>query len=668
MMHRITRELIPLLVIAVAVALCYFNSFDAPMLFDDHHNIENNENVHLEVLSLESLRTAAFGNRTSRPVAYLTFAFNHYFGGQEVWGYHLVNTLIHFVNGLLVFWLVRFICKRLQANQENTDDASIFDDQGWWVALVAGLLFVVHPVQTQSVTYIVQRMASLSTLFYFAALLAYFKSRVATSKWRIGFSLCLSFLFWLLALGSKEMAVTLPLAILLSEWILFRKGDRYWLKTGLGYLAGALVVVGIVVFVFKGMDAPKLLTRGYGHRDFTLIERVLTQGRVMIHYITLAILPLPSRLTLIYDYPVSQSLLSPATTLFSWVGIAAAISLSFVYAHRYPVVSFSVLWFFLHLAVESTVIPLELVYEHRLYLPMFGVCLLTATALAELVPNQKVAVLIAASLCLMFGYWTHVRNETWRTATGLWQDNIAKQPNEPRSWFNLGVAYAARDDRENACTAFARTIELEPRLQKAYYWHAVYLKDQRKFDESMAVCDAGMAIPPEKIRGDSALGDLLNFRVEMLMQRGDVNAALQMLNRAIHLYPDNPRRYVLRAQCYISLNKPDQAIDDFVKALQLSPGLFQANNNYAWMLATHPDQRIANGALAVTHATRACELTNWKSRLAIVTLAAANARAGNFDAAVRWQTKGLEMAAESDRPQLLAWLRLFEQQRPLIIE
>ena len=668
-MQKIIRELSPVLVIAAAVYLCYANSFQAPMLFDDHHNIENNENIHLKELNFQSLYYVAFDNPTPRPVAYLTFALNHYFGGQDVWGYHVVNTVIHLINGVLVFWLVNFIAVRIGLTQMDDErGSSTHDDLSWWVALAAGILFVVHPVQTQSVTYIVQRMATLCTMFYLSGLLAFFFARVANStKRKIVWSV-LCFLSWTLALGSKQMAVTLPLAMLLCEWIMFQKGDRQWLAKGAKLLVAAFVLIGLILFMFKGFDAPKLFTRGYKHRDFTLMERLFTEGRVMIHYVTLVILPLPSRLTLVYDYPVSLSLVAPITTLFSWLCITSSIFFSAIYARRYPMASFSVLWFFLHLAVESTFIPLELVYEHRLYLPMLGACLLISTSIFRFIPKYQVALVAGTVLFLLFGYWTHLRNETWQTGIGVWKDNLSKQPNEPRSWFNLGVEYMAIDDRKSACQAFERTVELEPRLQQAYYWHAILLKDQKEFERALAVCDAGLAIPPEKTRGDSAVGKLLDFRVELLMNFGKAREALELLNAAIKLYPDRPKRYVLRAQCYIALKLPNQAIDDFLKALEYAPDLFHANNNYAWLLATHPDERIANGTQAVEYATKACELTDWKVRQSVVTLAVANARIGEFDTAIRWLETGIEMAAESERPRLAKWLKLFENKQALIEE
>ena len=209
---------------------------------------------------------------------------------------------------------------------------------------------------------------------------------------------------------------------------------------------------------------------------------------------------------------------------------------------------------------------------------------------------------------------------------------------------------------------------IEPRMQKAYFMHAIYLIDRNQKEQALAVCEAGIRIPPKTVVGESALGQLVDCRVELLLAGGKVQPALDVLNNAIELYPGQPRRHVLRAQCYNALDQPEKAIEDFLIALKISPNLYQANNNYAWLLATSPNERIANGTEAVKFATRACEQTRWKIHHALVTLAAASARSGDFENAIRWQLKGIELADAASRSQLVEWLELYKKQQPLVLE
>ena len=662
MFQKIAWESLAVLLIGLAVLVGYCNSFQAPFVFDDHRNIEEVKALQIEDLSATTLYNAATSGPTPRPLAYASFALNFYFGGHDVWGFHLVNVSIHFLNGVLVCLLVRFVMYQLKSSG-SVDDRAI---SAWGIGVTAAIFFVVHPVQVQSVTYIVQRMASLCTMFYLAALICYLCGRTSLRFRRyVWWLLC--FFLWVLALGTKQFAVTLPLAILLCEWILFQNGERKWLYTGAKYLGAVVVLMGVVLFIFKGVDAPKLLTRGYDIRDFTLTERLMTEGRVMIHYISLILLPLPSRLTLVYDYPISKGLLAPVSTIVCWLTIIALVAWSLANANRNRLASFSILWFFLHLAVESTIIPLEIIYEHRIYLPLVGVGLLASVGIARTFKTQVPVVLSTIILCGLMAWGTHLRNDTWQSAIGLWEDNISKQPTEARSWFNLGRHFMETDDRGRIIEAFGNAINFEPRMQRAYFLHALYLKNVGKRKKALTVCQAGLIIPPESVRGDNVYLQLNEFRAELLIELGRHADAMKVVNAAIERFPDRSIQLVLRAQCYLNFKQPFKAAEDFKRAIEIEPDSFLANNNYAWMLATHPNEEISNSQEAIKCAKVAGQKTNFRVREALVTLAAAYARDGNFDEAIRWQARGIQMATAKSRPQLIEWLKLYKNKTPLIV-
>ena len=312
-----------LVVAPLLVVVSYSNTLSAPFVFDDQQNIVHNPNIRMTELSLSSLTRTLSDNPTPRPIAYLSFGLNHWWSGYDVAGFRVANIFIHLLNGWLVFWLSVLIQRHLVPEDGNNPKFS--KTSGIWIGFATATLFLVHPVQTQSVTYIVQRMASLCALFYLAALILYLVGRHSPNRrTKIG-SWCGCFLFWILAIGVKQLAVTLPLAILLCEWILFQRGDRRWLIRNSKYLISIAALMLIVAFLFKGTELPKLFTRGYTKRDFTLWERLYTEGRVILHYLTLVVAPTPGRLTLIYDFPISRSLLNPVTTLFAWGLIVAVV-------------------------------------------------------------------------------------------------------------------------------------------------------------------------------------------------------------------------------------------------------------------------------------------------------------------------------------------------------
>ena len=642
--------------IALAVWVGYFNSFDVPYLFDDERNISQNPAIKIDDLSWSSLRQAAFGGPTARPLAYLTFALNEYFGDGEVWGYHLVNTVVHGLTGVCVFLLARLLIVQLEPKAALRPD---------WIALMAALLFVLHPVQTQAVTYIVQRMASLCALCYLAALVAYVHGRLATRPGRrwvwwsltVGMGMC--------ALATKQNAVTLPLAILLVEWIFFRGGQRGWGPRGWTMIAIGGLMIGLIAWAFRGSEFP-WFPRGYAQRDFTMWERVLTQGRVMVHYLTLVAWPLPSRLTFLYDFPVSKSLVQPVTTLVAWTGLTALVVYAWRVASSRPLISFAILWFFLHLAVESSILPLELIYEHRLYLPLFGVCLAVSAGIFRAMPSLRAAMLLGAVLIGLLGWGTHLRNETWRDAIRFWKDSIAKQPTEHRSTFNLAMAYANENEFAEAQRWLDRTLELNPRSQVAY--HSRALTHEIYGDEAAALADysSAIAIPREFARGTFTIRDSLIRRGRLLLKREQFAAASADFEEAIKMTPREARGYLERATVNVYRNRPQAVIADFVRATQVEPDLVEAHDKLAWYLATYPDDQIARPQLALQHATRACELSDWQAYSPLGTLAAVHARLGDFEQAVHWQQQCLAVAPPDRLPAMQGRLGLYQQGQPML--
>lgn len=354
------------LITGVALA-AYSNTFYVPFLFDDEANILKNPNIQIRVFTWERCMQL-IGNtykESIRVFSYFTLTLNYYFGEFNVFGYHLVNFSVHIASGVFLYWFL-MLTFNLPFLKEKYGSVS------YKVALFTSLIFISHPIQTQSVTYIVQRMSSMAGMFYLLAMVLYVKGRLATGNRQYVYFGAAG-LTYLLGIFSKENVAILPLFILIYEFYFFQnltispKGKKILLAVAL--IVGLIALAGLVVWGKRYYD---LIIEGYKIRDFTLEERVLTQFRVVLYYVTLLAYPHPSRLNLDYDFPISKTILDPPTTLISILIVGGLLGYSIWTAKKRPVLSFCILWYFGNLVIESSIFPLEMVFEHRLYLPAIG--------------------------------------------------------------------------------------------------------------------------------------------------------------------------------------------------------------------------------------------------------------------------------------------------------
>jgi hypothetical protein len=366
------RHLIAIALIAGVALVAYSNTFHVPFYYDDRPNIVENPNVQITGLTWDRLERLIKNTYTVsiRVFSYFTLALNYYFGGFNVFGYHLVNVFIHIASGIFLYWFL-LLTFNLPSLEEKYGPVS------YRVALFSSLIFISHPIQTQSVTYIVQRMASMSGMFYLLSLVLYIKGRLSTGGPR-GFYFGGTVVSYLLGVFSKENVAILPLFIALYEFYFFQNFDLSPRgKKILFALLGVLLALGVFGFIIWGQRYMQEIKGGYEYRaslssPFTMWERVLTQSRVVLYYLTLLIFPHLSRLNLDHDFLTSKTILDPPTTLISILIIAGLIGYSIWTAKKRPVLSFCILWYFGNLVIESSIFPLEMVYEHRLYLPAVG--------------------------------------------------------------------------------------------------------------------------------------------------------------------------------------------------------------------------------------------------------------------------------------------------------
>lgn len=503
-----TRHWLAVLGIGLLAGAIYSNTLDSPFVFDDRPHLIENPAIRLEDLGLQSLWRAAFESPApARPIANLSLALNHYAGGTEPRGYHVVNILLHAATGALVYFFCLVTCRRAG---RVAPGGALTEPQARMVALLAAALFTAHPIQTQAVTYTIQRMTTMAVMFYLAALLLYVAARSADGR-RARYPLAAgSLLAWLLALGCKEIAASFPAVVLIYDWYLFGDLAPAWFRQRRGWLLFAFGISAALIVVVLGFDPLQRVLAGYELRDFTLGERLLTQLRVVVFYASLLAYPDPGRMNLLHQISTSQSLLQPISTLASAALLAIVLAVALLAARRHRLVSLCVLWFFVQLLIESSIIALELSFEHRLYLPSVGVALLAAWGMFRAVGQRPLPYAVVG--CLLTGllaFTAYARNETWRSRGSLWADVLAKNPNSPRAhtnagwdlyeagdhgaaivhyrlalkhlaanpthspyrgsrtWFDLGLALAAQGNHEAAIRAYSSALELDPELNAA---------------------------------------------------------------------------------------------------------------------------------------------------------------------------------------------------------
>lgn len=435
-----------LLALAVLVALVYWPGLGGGYVFDDFPNIVDNTNLHVTTLAWPDWLAAAFSSPASdlqRPLAMLTFAANHYFTGLDPVAMKLTNIAIHALNSLLVLGLVR----QLLAMAPLEGLAHMRRE---WAARFVAAAWALHPINLMAVMLVVQRMEVLAHAFVFAGLWLYLLGRQRQADGRNGWPLVAVGLVLGSALGAlaKESAVLLPLYAFLVELCLlgFRGrgvGSRPQRDRRL-YMMYALVLVMPALAGFAWLLPKVLSSDAWSGRDFTLGERLLTEARVVIDYLRWTLFPSLRELSLYHDdYQVSRGLLQPATTLPAVVAIGALLAFAAWLRRRRPLASLGLLWFFGAQLLTATIVPLELVYEHRNYFASLGICLLLADALLlapRTGPLLRIGMLLAVVALISFALTTHLRAREWSHPYRFAASEAEKHPRSPRATYALGRA------------------------------------------------------------------------------------------------------------------------------------------------------------------------------------------------------------------------------------
>jgi len=531
--------------LAFFVSLTYSNSFQCSWHLDDFHSITDNPSIHLQDLTWENVRKTLhsdlnYPEKLYRPVAGLTFALNFFVSGADPFSYHLVNLMIHWLSSSLLFLFVYQTLNLPSLRQKYASSACS-------IALLSAVLWAINPVQTQSVTYIVQRMNSLAGMFYIMSMTFYAMGRTALDRKRQLLYGVLSFTAFVFSFGSKENAALLPLSILLYEGFLVQADMGSWIKRNKTCVLMALTVFLTLslLYVYYRRGSWLSFLNDYEERPFTLAQRLLTQPRVILFYLSLILYPLPSRMSIAHSFDLSTSFFNPLSTFFAILFTAGAVVFAVISRKKYPILSFSFLFFLVNHLLESSIFPLELVFEHRNYIPSMVVFFPVATGISHLFKRYEsslgMRIVLAAFIVLLLvglGHATYIRNFAWKTEETLWADASMKAPDQFRPHHNLGVAYQKQGRLREAVSEFEKALqskEVNRRTEKV----VTYYQLGRAYHQLGDLQNA-KGFYEKALQMDANLSHALAGLAVLYGAEGNTGAASVYLERALKADSEDP--------------------------------------------------------------------------------------------------------------------------------
>ncbi|GAO02331.1 transmembrane and TPR repeat-containing protein F38B6.6 [Anaeromyxobacter sp. PSR-1] len=502
-------------------ALAWANALTCGFVFDDLPSIVHNPDIR----QLGGYLPGGHGylGRPNRWVGYLTFALNYRAGALAPAGYHAVNVAIHLATACLVYGLAVLLLRtpRLAGSRVARSPRAF--------AFVAAALFACHPLQAQAVTYVVQRLTSLATLFYVGSVVLYLWARLAPAdaRRRRVAAYAGSVASAALAARTKEIAVTLPAALALLELAFLdgrpRRRALALTPFALVALSIPLTLIGVRTAIGAGVSDVLSAAASAARVQTTLgrLEYLATETTVVVEYVRLLLLPVGQNVD--HVHPTHLSFLD-GPVLLSSAGILVAAGLALYAVVRRlrddamaALAGFGVLWFLLALSVESSVFPIvDVMNEHRVYLPSVGFFLAAAVAIgwgaARLVPARAggASVVAGAVLAAVLAAGTQARNRVWESQLTLWADAARKSPGSPRPLNNLGVALEGAGRRDEAEAAFLAAMRIDPgHAESCYNLGRLYLESGGALDDAIALFRRAIALRPDYPEAYANLGAAL---------------------------------------------------------------------------------------------------------------------------------------------------------------
>ncbi len=579
-------------------SIIYSNILHAEFFFDDYSSIVDNETIKDLDASLAALSL-------NRYVTYLTFALNYAVSGLMPFSYHLLNIIIHIVNAFLVYCLV--ILGMKTPHLINSGLSRQF------VAFSSAFIFISHPIQTQAVTYIVQRATSLATMFYLLSLVAYSRWRLTKedyseykappegSMYANAVFYIISFFSAVLAMKTKEIAFTLPVIIVLYEFSFFAKiphavpvsGQRaegakrltirrllYLLPIILTFLIIPLSMTDFSVQSQTIIQEVDNVAREAQHLSRT--DYFYTQLRVLITYIRLLLFPVNQNVD--YRYPMNDSLFN-LPVFISLLGILFILGIA-IYLYCISrsgrrralsdnpgatllgmrLIAFGILWFFITNSVESSIIPIsDIMVEHRGYLPSVGfiIALVSLTDLA--IDRSRLKIIVIAGIVLCLGLGSYSRNELWKDPQKMWEDVVAKAPNNARAYTEIGAILRDEGRYAEANERFEEALRINSSYPLTYFNLGYIQYKLQDYDKALTYFNKTLAFKLSPL----IHMDTLNSMGMTYSEMGDDHGAVGAFKAAIQVFPTMIIPYNNLGRQYIKMGEAEMAVEALNKALKI---------------------------------------------------------------------------------------------------
>jgi len=591
----------------IAIFSVYSPGWYGPFVFDDQLNILENQNVPIHQLTEQEITRSTLSNESGplkRIIPALSFGLNYYFAeGFKPIYFKLTNIAVHCINSALVFWLLTLLWPCI-ARMPWTQRTNISNPR--LVFAISGtLIWALHAFLLTSVLYVVQRMTSMASMFMLMGVCIYVVGRLSLEEkpYQGLWLMCLGLIAGtVLGAACKENALLLPVYIGVLEFTLLSQlSSRTETIKKVRWFFIVFLLLPIVAGLVYWFQHPSFITGGYAGRPFSLLERVLTEPRVLWFYLSMIIVPNIQTMGLFHDdFPLSSDLWSITTTVPSILGIVLLLGLAIIWRKRFPLFSFSVLWFLVGHSLESTIFPLEIIHEHRNYLPalgpLLGISYLLVFALADKMP-KAVRITLISTIVFCLGFGTFNRAQYWSSESALIESLAVNHPNSPSSQYLRGEILRKREkDFKGSYAYYLRAAELSP--QEAGFLISLSMVTPKSFSYLENKVESLQLARPEYISSiiqqqpmgawgiralDVAIKCLMAGNKRCLSKADDVSVWLQALidkpaGKAAHRYYALVHLFAIR----MKQQRFREALASAELALRLSPtnprfGLMQAH-------------------------------------------------------------------------------------------
>jgi protein O-mannosyl-transferase len=618
-------------VIIAMTILAYLTSFQGAFVFDDFFYIDKPL-----ITNFWSAMTAP--ETVSRPLIGLTLAINYAISGRNPWSYHVFNLLIHLAAALALFGIVRHTLLSQRLREEYGKAASP-------LALVVALVWAVHPLNTQAVTYIIQRCESLMGMFYLLTLYCAIRSFKAKQK-----------MWWYIAAIaactggtlSKQVIVTAPIMVFIYDWLFVAASWKEILRNRWKLYAGLCATW--IVLAATMIAAPVSRSTGFALQGMTSLDYFKSQFGVIVYYLRLALWP--DVLCLDYAWPKART----AGDIVPYVMIVGLLVAATLWAlYRRKPISFLGIWFFLIIALTSSFLPIDdLIFEYRMYLSLAAVVTLLVLGayywgkrlLSRMsLPAEQMSVLagkIAFASALILITWlaflTAQRNFDYKSDIGIWRDVISKRPQNPRAHNNVGSRLMEKGVDDEAIQQFLEACKYKPDYADAHTSAGWLLSKRGDLEEGKRHLSEALTIMP--------LHETANFyRGKLYLLEGNTQAAIECFSNTLKINPKHELAYFNMGKAWENEGNFAEAIKIYRNLHRVNPQSTSVMGQLAFVLATSKDATLKNPAEALQLAETAVSETREQQSFPLEALAAANAELKRFPEAVTAAQKAISLAS-----------------------